>query len=303
MKYFPIIIFGYNRPELLKNCILSLTSYKDFKKHNFFFFCDGPKNYTDNKKINKIKSILNNSKIKFKKKIFKKKNLGLSSNIIGGVTSVLKKNKAAIIIEDDLYLDKNAIKFINFFLNKKKSEKKIGSISAYSYIHNEKFKFGFDCYYLKRHCSWAWGTWNDRWNKIDWDDTSIDKHFKNKKSINFFDKIGKDLNLLLWAHRNKYINSWAIRFNLSCMKNKLLSIQPRYSLVRNDGHGKESTHQKFKKNININNFFKIKNDFYKKKIKIIKKKEIDELLRRDHKRSLRLIILYFLSKINFFKIR
>ena len=51
MKYFPII-FGYNRPELLKNCISSLKSYKNLKNTNFF--CDGPKNYSDYEKINKI---------------------------------------------------------------------------------------------------------------------------------------------------------------------------------------------------------------------------------------------------------
>ena len=50
-------------------------------------------------------------------------------------------------------------------------------------------------------------------------------------------------------------------------------------------------YHKNSKNINIKNFFKIKNDFYKK-LKLFKKK-IDELLRREHKRSLRLIILYF----------
>ena len=300
MKYFPIIIFGYNRPELLKNCISSLKLQK-FKKHKFFFSVMVLKTISDSEKINKIKFILDNSKIKFNKKDFYKKNLGLSSNIINNVSYVLNREKAAIIIEDDLYLEKNAIKFINFFLNKKRNDKKIGSVSAYSYIHNKKFKFNFDCYYLKRHCSWAWGTWNDRWKKIDWDDSSIDNHFKNKKSINFFDKIGIDLNLLLWAHRNKYINSWAIRFNLSCMKNKLLSIQPRYSFVRNDGHGKESTHQKFKK-YKYKKFFKIKNDFIKKKLKLFKKRNRRAIKKRTQKK-LKINYFIFLSKINFFKIR
>ena len=36
------------------------------------------------------------------------------------------------------------------------------------------------------------------------------KHFKNKKDILNFDKIGKDLNLLLWAQKNKLINSWEL---------------------------------------------------------------------------------------------
>ena len=89
-----------------------IKKLQKFKNTNFFF-CDGPKNYSDYEKINKIKFILDNSKIKFNKKVFYKKNLGLSSNIINNVSYVLNREKAAIIIEDDLYLEKNAIKFIN----------------------------------------------------------------------------------------------------------------------------------------------------------------------------------------------
>ena len=36
MKYFPIIIFGYNRPELLK-IVFRIKIYKNLKKHKFFF--------------------------------------------------------------------------------------------------------------------------------------------------------------------------------------------------------------------------------------------------------------------------
>jgi len=125
MNYFPIIIFGYNRPKLLKSCLLSLKKYDKLKKHKIYFFCDGPKNDRDRNSIRKIMNILDLVNIKFYKKYFLEKNYGLAKNIISGVSKILKKNKAAIILEDDLYPSKNAIPFINFFLNKKKMIKKL----------------------------------------------------------------------------------------------------------------------------------------------------------------------------------
>ena len=303
MIYFPIIIFGYNRPKLLKSCLLSLKKYDKITKHKIYFFCDGPKNDRDKNSIRKIKNILDLVNIKFDKKYFLEKNYGLAKNIISGVSKILKKNKAAIILEDDLYLSKNAIPFINFFLNKKKDDKKIGSVSAYSYIHNEKFIFNFDCYYSKRHCSWAWGTWSDRWKNIKWESNYVAKHFKNKEDIKNFDEIGKDLHLLLWAQKNNIINSWAIRFNQNCANKKLLSLQPRYSLVRNNGHGKNATHQRYKKNIHIKNFFRLGSDFFKKKIKILYDKEINQRIRLMHKKSIRLFIFYWASKLKILNLK
>ena len=129
------------------------------------------------------------------------------------------------------------------------------------------------------------------------------KHFKNKKDILNFDKIGKDLNLLLWAQKNKLINSWAIRFNQNCSNNKLLSIQPRYSLVRNNGHGKNATHQRYKKNIYIKNFFRMGSNFFKKNIKILYHNDINQRVRLMHRKSIRLFIFYWVSKLKIFNFK
>ena len=301
MNYYPIIIFAYNRPELLKNCLISLKENKNINKHKCYFFCDGPKNLSDKHNIENIKKILNQIKINFKQVVFNKTNKGLASNIIKGVSKILKKNKAAIVVEDDLILAKNAIKFINFFLNKKINDKKIGSVSAYSYLHNTKFDFQFDCYYSKRHCSWAWGTWSDRWKQIKWDAEYINNHFKEKKKIKNFENVGLDLNLLLWAQKKKIINSWAIRFNLNCFNNNLMSLQPRYSLVKNCGFGKNATHQKFKRNDKIKTFYKINQKFFRKKLIIKFEEEINEKIKNTHRKSLRLLFHFWLNKFNVFR--
>ncbi len=290
----PIIIFSYNRPGHLNNLIDSLIQNKVPKSSKIFFFCDGPKNEKDKRKINQIKNLLKKKKLKIYSKKFRNKNIGLAKNIINGVSQVLKMYKSCIVLEDDLIINKNCIKFMNFMLNKFNYNKKIGSISAYSYIDDFYYKKKFDFYVSKRHSSWCWGTWSRVWNKIDWNDTSISKHFNNRSSIKQFSQGGKDLNLLLWGNHHNLINSWAIRFNFFCFNNSLKSIQPRYSMIKNDGRDFSGTHEKFYFKFNKKYNFYPKLDNYKNILKrTLENDQINFYIRDNHRRSIKLSLKFF----------
>ncbi len=296
--FSPIIIFSYNRPKHLNNLFDSLISNKISKFNKIFFFCDGPKNKHDKKKILEIKTLLKKKKIKIQNKVFRKKNLGLAKNIISGVSQVLSKYKNCIVLEDDLVLDKNCINFMNKMLEEFKNNKNFGSISAYSYIDEFKSKKNFDFYISKRHSSWCWGTWARVWNKIDWTSKNLNKHFNNNLSINKFSEAGKDLNLLLWGNHKKLINSWAIRFNFYCISKSLKSIQPRYSMVQNEGRDFSGTHEKFN--------FKLKKKYYFNPNlgsinnilnRTIESEEIYSYIKNSHRRSYKLSIKFFLENL------
>jgi len=299
MKYYPIIIFCYNRPKHLFRLIESLKKNVNIYKHKFYIFCDGPKNIKDVIDIKKISKILNNFNcIKKKNIIFRKKNIGLSENIISGVSSILRKNAAAIVLEDDLQLGKSAINFINYHLNKYKDKKEYASISAYSYIHNLKDNENFYKFSLKRHCSWCWGTWGDRWKQVKWDKNFYLKNLENKSNKIKFNNLGNDMNLMLWGFTKNFLNSWSIRFNYHCMLNSLISIQPRYSMVVNNGSGKKGTNQRYSSNDKFDSLDKIKFNNFKKKIYFSTK--IDNYIKNKHRPSVRLLFYYFISKIFYF---
>ena len=114
----PIIIFSYNRPKHLNNLIYSLVRNNVSKSSKIFFYCDGPKNNFDKRKINEIKYLLNKTSLKIDSKIFRKKNIGLANNIIDGVSQVIAKHKKCIVLEDDLILNKNCINYMNTMLSK-----------------------------------------------------------------------------------------------------------------------------------------------------------------------------------------
>lgn len=298
-NFFPLIIFGYNRPEHIKNLILSIKKYKNLKKHKIYYFNDGPKTIEDYLKIKKIKIILSNSKIKFETKIFRKKNIGLSKSIISGVNQILEKNLAAIVIEDDLILSKNAIEFINYYLDKFKNSKITGSISAYSYINfipNYNVK---NNYFTKRHSSWCWGTWSKVWNKINWNKINYKKLYKLKKFEPKLNDLGYDLKYFLWANDKKIINSWAVKFNAFCALNKLTSIQPSKSLIINkgfDGSGSHSFMPTIRKLFYKNNL-KLENNKLNKFDIILNKPTIHFKIKNYHKPSYRLKFLYYINKI------
>ena len=95
----PIIIFAFNRPESLKRLKISLTSNYLYEESEKFIFIDGPRNESDQVKINEVIKIAQTITQNIVISTFNK---GLGTSIITGVSSVFKKYEKAIILEDDL---------------------------------------------------------------------------------------------------------------------------------------------------------------------------------------------------------
>lgn len=224
--------------------------------------------------------------------------MGLAKNIINGVSQVLTKHSSCIVLEDDLVLNSNCIKFMSYMLKKFEKTNHIGSISAHSYIDNLNYKKKFDFYISKRHSSWCWGTWSNVWRKIDWNSKKIDLHFSNKLDLEKFSLGGNDLNLLLWGNYKKIVNSWAIRFNFHCSQKSLKSFQPRYSMIKNDGRDFSGTHErfslKFKENYNFNPKLGPLKYILKK---TLENEKIDLFIKNSHRRSIRLSLRYFFQNL------
>lgn len=307
IKYFPIVVFSYNRPLHLKKVLDALEQSNNIQNYKIYLYCDGPKNDSDKIKNTEIKKILENRKnLKFVKKVFRNTNLGLANNIIQSMNEVFAENEASIIFEDDIVPNKYAIDFINFYLNSLNKSDGIGSVSAHSYLDQFNEIKDQNYYISKRHSSWAWGTWSYIWQDIEWEKLNKDKFsdYQNNSPADSFSDLGNDMDLMLWAQSKNYINSWAIRFNYYCYLKNLKSIQSRYSLISNIGNDGSGTHgfflRKVLKNENMNkkfNFSKLPDLNYNFK-------NVDLFIKKNHKKSIRLCFYYFCFLIKkFFKIK
>ena len=239
----PIILFTHTRLNLLKKCIKSLKKNKLAQESTLYIFSDGPINKKQNKKIAKVRFYLKRiDGFKKVKIFFKKKNYGLSKNIINGVTKILKKEKKAIIIEDDLIFDKFFLEFMNSSLNKYENKKKVWHISGWNY--NIDLKLKEDTFFTRGMNCWGWATWRDRWKYFEknpktiintWDKNKINK-FNFDNSINFFSQILKN--------NKKVLNTWAVFWYATIYENKKLCLNPKKTFTENIGESPSATNTK-----------------------------------------------------------
>ncbi len=245
MIYSPIIVFAFNRPDNLRKSIDSLLFNPEAKESDLFVFVDGPRTEKagENEKVQLVRDYVKNiTGFKSLTYQFSKVNKKLGPSIIAGVTEVINEFGKAIIIEDDLVVTKNFLSFMNQGLELYKDNKRVFSICGYTNKVTRPANYSYDAYFCVRSSSWGWGTWKDRWERVDWELSDWWKHCLNKKK--FCKWGGSDCWKMLedWhAGRNQ---SWAIRFCYSQFLSDSVSLFPIISKVANEGFDGEGTNCK-----------------------------------------------------------
>ena len=244
MKLAPITLFVYNRPWHTEQTLkaLSLNKYSDNSK--LYVYCDGPKYKASKQDLNNIQQV---------RSIVKKKNwcrevvviendtnLGLANSVINGVSDVIKKHGRVIVIEDDIVTSKYFLEYMNRGLECYKEEDEVYGVSGYCFPSKTKVKE--ETFFLPIMSSWGYGTWEDRWSKINFNEKDLFKEVQSKgleSKINF----GR-LNYyqMLKAQVDKRIDSWAVRFYVSMYLDRGVFLFPNISLLQNIGFDGSGIH-------------------------------------------------------------
>jgi hypothetical protein len=242
-KIAPICFFVYARLDETKKSIEALKANFLSSQSDLYIFSDGPKNHLASDKVNAVREYIKGID-GFKKLtiIENEANKGLAESIISGVTSIVNTYGKAIILEDDLLTSKNFLDYMNHALNFYENHEKVLSISAFSFPMKYPEDYPFDAAFGPRVSSWGWATWQEKWNKVDWE-------VRDYKSFQFnpikrwqFNRGGSDLSHMLDKQMSGKINSWAIRFCYHHYKYNMLNLFPRVSKIQNIGFGVEAEH-------------------------------------------------------------
>jgi len=265
----PIAIFTYNRLDFLKILIQSLKKNSLSRNSTIYFFSDNWKEESDKKKVLEVRNFI--KKISGFKKIIiilRDKNFGLAKNVISGIDFVLKYNKKIIVLEDDLELSKNFLKYVNNGLDIYRNNKKVASIHGWSYPISFK-KYIPDYFFIRGADCWGWGTWKRAWKKFNPDGKELVNKIKRKNlkklfnfnnSFNYFKMLEDQV-----LQKN---NSWAIRWHASIFLENMYTLYPKISLVKNNGT-KYGTHSNF-------DILNLGKNFTVEKYKSILKKQVKE---------------------------
>ena len=241
----PICLFVYNRKSQALKTLEALQNNYLASQSDLFIFSDGPKNPGGADKIAELREEIKKADGFLSVTISEApKNMGLSKSIIAGVSSVLKKYGKVIVLEDDLITSPNFLDFMNQALEFYENNPKIFSVSGYTLDLPGLKNNSRDFYTGFRASSWGWGTWADRWDKVDWEVTGYDRFKKDFLQQYRFMRGGSDMPGMLRDQMKGKIDSWAIRWCYDQFNKDMLTIFPTTSKLINIGFGPDATHTK-----------------------------------------------------------
>lgn len=245
----PIIVFCYNRPDHLEQTLDALSSNELADQSTLYIYCDGPKEGASEDMRQKIADVRQVArKRQWCKEVHvveAEKNKGLANSIIGGVTDVINKHGKVFVLEDDLISSPHMLTFVNKTLDFYEDYAGVFSISV-NRPPLSKMQipedYPYDVFACLRSYSTGWGTWKDRWDKVDWSMDEFDRCKQNPDMLRALCRLGDDFPPMMQMQEDGKIDSWAVCFSFAHFKNHAVAILPCRSYVTNIGFDGTGTH-------------------------------------------------------------
>ncbi|GGI26911.1 glycosyltransferase family A protein [Pedobacter mendelii] len=235
-------VFCYNRVSKLKRCIDALLKNPECKNMDIVFFSDGPKIGSDDTPVKEVRQYIDNlDGFRNIIKHYREHNLSTGPNFRKGLTFLSENYERFIIVEDDLIVSSNYLKFLTDALEFYKDEQSVFCVTAYVFPIKAP-NYIYDTIVYKRFCSYGWGGWGNRFTNIIWDENDLNNLMHNspgfKKRLN---AEGFDLVRMLKKQIKGTISTWDIQMQTHVAENRLKVIYPKLSKVSNIGFDEEST--------------------------------------------------------------
>lgn len=235
-------VFCYNRVAKLKACMEALLKNPECVSMDIVFFSDGYKLEADKDAVLEVRRYIDSIK-GFRKVIrhYRDRNLSTGPNFQEGLTFLSNNYDEFIIVEDDLIVSPNYLKYLLDGLGFYRRDNTVFCVTAYVFPINYK-QYPYDTIVYKRFCSYGWAGWSDRFTTVVWDKLAL-KELMNtspgfKKRLN---AEGYDLVRMLKKQISGVISTWDIQMQTHIAENRLKVIYPVLSKVSNVGFDEEST--------------------------------------------------------------
>lgn len=239
----PIVLFAYKRPAELKATVAALRANYLASESDLYIFVDAPKRPADAPKVDEVRQFLDGvTGFRTIYRDYAPANIGCADSIIRGISYVLERYPAAIVVEDDIITAPNFLDYMNQCLQQYAHTPKVYSISGYTMPFQPPAGYTADVYFIPRHSPWGWATWADRWQAVDWAMTDYPAFIADRRQRNAFMQGGSDLVGMLRDQMEGRADAWDIRFCYNRYRADALSVYPTVSKVQNIGFGEEATH-------------------------------------------------------------
>jgi len=237
----PILLLGFNRPELLRGLVAILAKVRPPK---IYLAVDGPRPDRPGEAEKCAACAAVADAIDWPcevKKLVREKNLGCRLGVSGAIDWFFSQEEEGIILEDDCWPDPSFLRFATELLERYRDDERVGMISAqnpYGFISDTTASYRFSNQVL----IWGWATWRRAWKlnqpdpeafRVTGSDIIRTANLTRRMRIMY----GRFLDGVLESR-----STWDVPWMLSLQSHGLLSIIARHNLVANRGHGLEGTH-------------------------------------------------------------
>lgn len=238
MTLSPIIVFSYNRPEHLRQCLEALAKNDLASESVLYIFCDGAK---DDATVEQLKRVADNREVAHSASGFKEVhvveregNVGLMENIVGGVTEIVNRFGQVIVFEDDMLTSPGTLRYFNDALETYKDDEKVMHVVSYMFPH--KYPLPETFFYQVPYPGGGWATWKRAWKYYPKDIEELYNYWKNDwVRFNYWNHDGIDLVKQLVDNHEGTLRTWFIRWYAEIFRRGGLVLYPGKSLVTNIG--------------------------------------------------------------------
>lgn len=228
MEPIPVVLFAYCRPTHLARALACL---RENRVPLLYVFSDGPARERDEPVVAEVRELLRG--IDWCETVIteREENLGLGRSILAGVTSVLNRHEAAIIVEDDLVFVAGTYTYICAALGQYRHEPKVMSVAGWNHPTVTPQDVSDQPYFDGRAECWLWATWARAWAGMDVD-AKTKLEMCKAAGIDVF-RYGAGLPRMAEIELEE--NIWAVRFLYHQILHRGLCLRPPHSMVEHMG--------------------------------------------------------------------
>lgn len=237
MSSIPIILFAYSRPHHLHH---TLECLRENEVPLIYAFSDGPRTPDKAPAVAQVREMLR--AIEWCQVVLCEReiNLGLGRSILTGVTAVLSKHEAAIVVEDDLVCVPGTCNYLCAALEHYRDDPRVMSVTGWTHPLVTPSDITDQPYFDGRAECWIWGTWTRAWQGMQEDARTLMQK-SQAEGIDVY-RYGADLPDM--AEVELQTNIWAVRFLYWHILNRGLCLRPPWSMVEHIGFDADATNAK-----------------------------------------------------------
>jgi hypothetical protein len=246
--YAPVALFAYRRLSILECTVQALAANTGAHLTDIYFFSDGPKNHLDEHSVYQVRNYLKTVQgFRSVNVINRDVNLGLTRNIVDGVTEILSQSDSVIVLEDDILTSPFFLQYMNQSLDLYRNDSRVSQVCAYSYLERDLAqKIDDSTYFVKGSDCLAWATWRSAWKAYMVDPWLLLKEIFKRNQVKEFNR-SHSYNYYGMLYKSCICDSysWAIRFYASNFLLGRFTLYPIKSLAVHVGNDQEATNYKY----------------------------------------------------------